>query len=480
MKPLYFTILLQLLFATFSVSGQETTQLQPESTALESGVDPLMASYDRPDSPGAAIAVVVNGQVVFARGYGLANLEHGIPITTSTVFDIASVSKQFGAMAIAMLAKQGKLSLDDDIRKHIPEVPDFGKTITIRHLIHHTSGIRDWPGTLALAGWRMDDVISFEQILKMVEHQKELNFDPGEEYLYSNTGYNLLAETVARLTGQSFREWTDANIFEPLGMKSTHFQDDHQMLVRNKAYAYRSQGGEFKPLPNGLTALGSSSLFTTVEDLVKWALNFETARVGGKSVLEQVHEQGVLNNGKKISYAFGNSVGVYKGLKRVEHSGSWAGFRTYLARFPNQDFTVIVLSNVSNFNSSRKAMQITDLYLSEHFKEPDSEEPASASREGETVEIEPWRPNNQELVSFSGRYYSPELETFYTLAVEGDQLVARHRRHGDIKLTPHVQNVFNGSEWFFRTVEFGWEEIGVVVGMRVSNGRVRKVLFEKQ
>src|SRR6185369_8859885 len=191
-----------------------TAAAQNGEDALTKKVDQLFATWDKPESPGAAIAIIKDGAVVYKRGYGSANLEYNVPITPQTVFHVASVSKQFTAFAIAMLASQGKLSLDDDIRKQLPEVPDFGKKITIRHLIHHTSGLRDQWTLLAMAGWRLDDVITKEHIMKMVRYQRELNFDPGAEHLYSNTGYTLLAAIVERVSGQSFREYTEANIFK--------------------------------------------------------------------------------------------------------------------------------------------------------------------------------------------------------------------------------------------------------------------------
>ena len=257
----------------------------------------------------------------------------------------------------------------DDIRKHLPFVPDFGKIITIRHLIHHTSGLRDWVELLAIAGWRMDDVITFKHILKMVRHQKELNFEPGAEHLYSNTGYNLLAEIVEKVTGQSFREWTDANIFKPLGMTNTHFHDDHEMIVKNRAYSYMpNEDGGFKNVVNNLTAPGSSSLYTTVEDLGLWMLNFDDGRrVGGEAVIKQMHQQGVLNNGGGISYAFGLFIGEYKGLRKVEHGGAWAGLRTHLLRFPQQQFAVVILSNLGTVDPQHLAEQVADIYLADQI-----------------------------------------------------------------------------------------------------------------
>ncbi|MHB1329051.1 MAG: serine hydrolase domain-containing protein, partial [Gemmatimonadales bacterium] len=201
-------------------------------------VDALFTRWHTPDSPGASVAVIYDGQIVHAKGYGMASLEHGVPNQPHTVFDIASVSKQFGAFAIALLEGDGRLSLDDDVRKYVPELPDFGNVITIRHLVHHTSGLRDWPGTLRMGGWNFEDVMSFEQILRMAYRQTALNFKPNDEHAYSNTGYNVLAEVVQRVSGQTFRQFTEQRIFRPLGMTKTHFHDDHREVVRDVAESY--------------------------------------------------------------------------------------------------------------------------------------------------------------------------------------------------------------------------------------------------
>jgi CubicO group peptidase (beta-lactamase class C family) len=227
-------------------ASQPVEGAQTPSRAL---VDSVFGEFDD-QTPGAAIAVVHDARLVFAAGYGMANLDHDVPVGPETVFDIASVSKQFTGMAVSMLVEAGRIDLDAEARRYLPELPDFGDPLTVRHLVHHTSGIRDWPATLGVAGWRMDDVISFPQILRMAWNQRELNFPPGSEYSYSNTGYNLLAEIVSRVTGESFRAWTDQNIFRPLGMTSTHFQDDHREIVLRRAQGYTRVRGEWMVAPN--------------------------------------------------------------------------------------------------------------------------------------------------------------------------------------------------------------------------------------
>jgi CubicO group peptidase (beta-lactamase class C family) len=350
-------------------------------------VDALFTRFNQRPSPGLAIAVVHDGKVLLRKGYGLANMEDRVPITSSTVFDIASVSKQFAGLAVAMLVEQGKVRLTDDIRTYIPELPKLDQVITIDHLLHHTSGLRDWPGTLGVAGWRMDDVISFDQILTMAYHQTTLNFRPGDEYTYSNTGYNLLAEMVVRVTGQSFRSWTDQHLFKPLGMTSSVFRDDHTLVIPHRALGYaRQPDSSFRQTPNNLMALGSSSLFSSVDDLAKWVMNFDNPVVGGRSAMAMTRTRGVLNNGSTIPYAFGVSHGQYRGAPTVAHSGGWASFSTYLVHFPEQHFGVIVLANSGIASPVRAAFDVADIYLEKDLGPRAAADAPVAQR---TVEVAP-------------------------------------------------------------------------------------------
>ncbi len=328
--------------------------------------DSLFAEFSVGDSPGLAVAVVRDGKVLFTNGYGLANLEHHIPITPSTVFDVASVSKQFAGLAVSMLVDEGRVSLSDDIRKYIPELQVMERPITIDHLLHHTSGMRDWPGTLGVAGWRYDDVISFDQILNMAYHQSTLNFVPGAEYTYSNTGYNLLAEMVQRVTKTSFRAWTNEHLFRPLGMTSSVFRDDHTLVVPRRAYGYtRNADSSWRAVTNNLTALGSSSLMSSAEDMARWLINFDDARVGGASAMARARTRGILNDGSTIPYAFGISHGEYRGAATISHSGSWAGFVSYLVHFPTLKGGVVVLANTPRVNTARAALALADIFLGE-------------------------------------------------------------------------------------------------------------------
>ena len=312
-------------------------------------IDGVFSRWDRDDSPGCALAVVRAGAIVHARGYGMADLEHGIPITPGSVFHAASLSKQFTAASIVLLLLRGAISLDDPVRMYVPELPLVGRDITIRHLIHHTSGLRDQWNALVLAGFRFsEDVIRDEDVMQWVSRMRELNFAPGDMAMYCNTGYTLLAHIVQSVSGMTLREFTDAEIFQPLGMASTHFRDDHREIVKNIAYGYEAspRGGWRASLPH-LDVVGASGLVTTVEDLARWDANFYTPRVGGEAMVRQMMQPFRLNNGEEIEYRFGLRAARYRGLPIVEHAGADAGYRAQFTRFPEQRVSVICLCNMT-------------------------------------------------------------------------------------------------------------------------------------
>ena len=354
------------LFFPIQLLGQDL----PDSVTKK--IDSLFSRYTT-TTPGCAVAIIKNEKVVFKKGYGMANLEYNIPITSTSIFHIASESKQYVAFCMLLLEQQGKLSIDDDIRKYLDYVPDLGKKITIRHLIHHTSGLRDQWQLLANAGWQLDDVIMQEHIVKLVSKQKALNFDPGEEHLYCNTGYTLMAEIVKKVSGLSLREYADKFIFKPLEMNNTHFHDNYREIVPNRTYSY-SPGGTngYSHSVLSYSTVGATSLFTTVEDEAKWLMNYEHGKVGGKDLLEKMYSPAILNNGKKLTYAFAINMGEYNGWKEIGHGGGDAGFRTYATRFPEQQIGIIVFSNVSSFNSYGTAMQLAELLLPAKEKKSDN------------------------------------------------------------------------------------------------------------
>jgi CubicO group peptidase (beta-lactamase class C family) len=411
-------------------------RLEPVAATREGRVDQLFAVWDRPGSPGASIGIMQDGEMVYANGYGEAQLEYHVPITPETVFHVASVSKQFTAFAVTLLADRGMLSLDDDIRQYLPELHDFGPTITIRHLIHHVSGLRDQWDLLALAGWRLDDVITREQILRLVARQRELNFPPGDTYLYCNTGYTLLAEIVSRVTEMPFPQFMREEVFEPLGMAHTHFHDDHEMVVPNRAYSYGADpDGGYRKRVLSYANVGATSLFTTVGDVLRWTRNLDEGSVGGRGVLEMMHRRGVLNSGDTLGYAAGLGIGRHRGLSLVGHAGGDAGFRTYVGRFPDQGVAVAVFSNAASFNASQMALRAADLYLEEHIRDI-PETPVVATGEPARADVDP-----AVFDAYEGSYAFPS-GLLVEVRREGDRLVGQVAGQPPAELIPRSETEF--------------------------------------
>lgn len=434
-------------------------------------VDALFAKIDN-SRPGVAVAVVQNTEVVYLKSFGLANLEHNIPITSQTVFDIASISKQFGGLATILLEADGKLSFDDEVTKYVPEL-EVGRGITLQHLLNHTGGLRDWPQTLKIAGVEMDDTISFEKILRMLEFQTTLNFEPGSAYAYSNTGYNLLAEALQRITGKTFRELTDEAIFQPLGMHSTLFLDNTREVIPNLASSYaQDEDGNWVRVFDQLTALASSSLHTNIEDFTRWMINFESKAVGGTTAFDKLTTRGVLNDGTEIPYARGIVNGVYRGLPIMTHGGSWAGFRTIFFRFPEQQFSIAVFANFAGAEPGRLAQKIADIYLEDQLAPPT--EPVEKPSE----ETELYAP--EDLSVYEGEYYSTELDTTYTLNVTDDGLEARHVRNEPVRLTPTAEDAFKGDAWWMPEIHFLRDEGGAIEALELNAVRVKRLRFEKR
>jgi CubicO group peptidase (beta-lactamase class C family) len=345
-------------------------------------VDQLFAQWAGPDSPGASIAVIENGKIIYSQGYGAANLEYGVPNSPATVFPLASVSKQFTALAIYLLVQDGKLSLDDDVRKYLPKLHDFGKVITIRQLLHHTSGVRDHWNLLILAGWRPEDHITDDDVARLLFQQTELNFAPGDRFLYSSSGYTLLTMVVKQVSGKTLPEFAKERIFDPLGMAHTHFQDDYGIVVKDRAYSYaRQPDGKYQYV----ALSSSSSLFSTVGDLARWDENFYTGEVGGPALLAQMQEKGKLNNGNEIDYASGLEIGKYRGLRTVEHAGGDAAYRTNILRFPDQRFSVVVLANAADVNATALSFKIADIYLEDRLQ-PTPDKPPLGDKPEVTID----------------------------------------------------------------------------------------------
>jgi CubicO group peptidase (beta-lactamase class C family) len=432
-------VILGVTFIGISTDARAQTPAAPAAD-LAARVDKIFEKWNRTDSPGCALSVMKDGRIIYKHGYGMADLDHNITITPSTVFHVASMSKQFTAASILLLAEQGKLSLDDDVRKYIPELPDFGSPITIQHLIHHTSGLRDQWDLLELAGWRYSlDLITDEDVMSVVTRQKDLNFKPGEQHVYCNTGYTLLAIIVKRVSGVSFREFTTKNIFEPLGMMSTHFRDDHAEIIKNNAYGYKPEKGRSFGLSNtNFDTAGATSLHTTVEDLALWDENFYHPRVGGASFLERMLQRGKLNNGETLDYAFGLVVGKYKGLATVDHGGGDAGYRSDMTRFPDQHFSAAVLCNSADTNPTGLVRNVADIYLAQEMRvpEPSASSATAAPSAGITL-------TEKQVAGLVGLYWKRDDDQFVKVYAKGGKLRASFGSEDDYVLKPMSETFFH-------------------------------------
>jgi CubicO group peptidase (beta-lactamase class C family) len=369
-------------------------------------VDQVFAAYDKADSPGCALGVVRDGNFIYKRGYGAASLELGVPITPESVFYMGSVSKQFTAASVVLAAEQGFLSLDDDVRKHVPELPSYGKTITLREMLHHTSGLRDIFGLLSLSGRNAEDIHPTSELLDLIAHQKALNFNPGDEYLYSNSNYFLMSVIIRRTTGEPLSQFAEENIFKPLGMTHTRFYDDRTVVVpgRIPAYEPRQEGGFRVDWSTNFDKIGDGGLLSTVDDLLLWDRNFYDNKLGKGSLLKEMQTQGVLNNGHQIAYALGLGITKYRGLPVVGHGGALFGYRTAFLRFPQQKFSVMCLCNLGTANPDRLSHQVVDLYLEKQL----SPEPAAGV------------PLQVDATPFAGAYRDPEShEVLLLIAREG-------------------------------------------------------------
>ena len=448
----------QPLAATGIVAAKEAS---PELTKAKQ-VDELFAKWEKSDTPGGVVAIIKDGKTIYSRGYGMASLDYDIHNTPSTVFLIGSTSKQFTAFAIHLLAQEGKLSVDDDARKYLPELHDFGTPITIQQLLHHTSGLRDFWDLAQLAGWHSDDAISEQDVLNLIWRQRDLNFKPGDRELYSNTGYTLLGLIVQRVSGMSLADFTQERIFKPLGMAHSHFEDNYSVPIRDRAYSYWPVNGSYLYEAASSSVVGQGGLYTTVEDLARWDENFYDGHVGGKTLLAEMQVQGRLNNGKTIDYASGLFIGDYRGLKIVEHPGNNAGYNANLLRFPDQHFSVVVLSNAEDLNPISLSRKIADIYLGDEF----TSKPAQVGELKQVqITVDP-----KILDAYVGEY---ELNPTFviTFTKEKDQLMAQVTGQAKIPVFPASENTF-----FWKNLD----DIRFTFGKPSASGEVEGGVFHQR
>jgi CubicO group peptidase (beta-lactamase class C family) len=453
------------LYPTLRVHAQSPV-LAP---ALAARVDSIFAPFTAAGSPGCALGIVQDGRLSYARGYGLASIELGVPITPRTIFDIGSVSKQFTAMAVVLLAQDGKLSLDDEIQKYLPEMPRYARPVTIRHLLHHTSGLRDYIDLLAWSGVEEEAVTGDREALDILARQKAPNFEAGAQFLYSNTGFFLLSVIVERVSGRSLREFAAERIFRPLGMAHTQYVDRHDLVVAGKAGSYaRGPAGGFRLALANWEQTGDGAVNTSVEDLLLWDGNFYSGTVGGDAALRELQTPGVLNDGKPITYALGLNVDTYRGARSVAHGGSWAGFRAQLTRFPELRTSVIVLCNVAESGPGGLAAKVADAVLADRLGKPPPRptgpaEPAAGSPASALTEL-------------AGTYRSQELLADWSITVRRDTLRARAGLGQEFPLRPLGGEAFAAAGGRVTFVRDGSR----VTGLTLSSRGVRDLLLTRR
>jgi CubicO group peptidase (beta-lactamase class C family) len=350
-----YNLLLILLLVSHLVLAQSADTIRK--------LDELFSTYNNA-TPGVAVAVEQNGRLIYNKAFGLANLEHLVPNTTETVFECGSVSKQFTAAAILLLEKEGKLSLKDDVRKYVPELPQYDGVITIQHLLNHTSGLKDWGVIYAIGGWPRStraytQALSFDIVFR----QKSLNFTPGSEYSYSNSNYVMLVLIVERVSGQSLAQFTSSRLFEPLGMKNTQWRDNFKEIIPGRAIAYSSSEGKYQQDMPFENVHGPGGLLTTTADLLRWNQLLETHELFESHTAQLRIQRGKLNNGTEITYAAGLSNSAFNGFDEISHSGATAGYRAWLAYYPQKKLSIVALSNDASFNAGRIGRDMAEIFL---------------------------------------------------------------------------------------------------------------------
>ncbi len=466
-KNIYFLLLLILTYACSTIDSE------PDYT---SEVDSVFSQWDD-SAPGGAIGVIRNGQLEFAKGYGLANLEYDIPNTPQSVFRIASVSKQFTAACIVLLAEEGKLSLEDTLSKFYPQLPDYADDITIRHLLNHTSGLRDYLELAYLSGLTDDDFYTDDELMGWFVRQKGYNFSAGEEFLYCNTGYWLLGQIVEQMSGMNMAEYARKNIFEPLGMDHTHFHNDNTKIVENRASGYAPTADGFRISMTQLEMIGDGAIFTTVEDMAKWDENFYSHKIGSPDFHQTLQTQAVLNNGDTLPYAMGLSVGEYKGHKTVEHGGAFVGFRARFLRFPEERLSIVLLTNRSDANYASLSNEVADILLD---LEDISEEVENEENEGIGESEDPTEPasyTTQQLARLTGTYHSEELGVDYELKLNGTRLILWVDGDEISALKPMAGRKFENED--FGLLEFE-DRMPRPNSFLLTSGRVKNLYFERE
>lgn len=402
-------------------------------------IDSLFIKWDKTDVPGCALGIIKDGKLIYAKGYGMANMEYEIPNSPNSVFRIGSTSKQFTAACIVLLAEKGKLNLDNKLSQYFPDFPKYANSISVRNLLNHTSGIRDYLTISYLKGLGDDDYYKDIDIMNWLVNQSDLNFKPGEEYLYSNSGYWLLGQIVENVSGKNMADFAQKEIFEPLGMSDTHFHNDHTQIVKNRASGYVPNGKDsYKISMTTLDMIGDGGIFTTINDIKKWDDAYYSSSVLKKEFWDVMTQQGILNSGEVISYASGLGIGNYKGLKTIRHGGAFVGFRADLLRFPEQRLSIAIFANRGDANPSGKANQVADIMLKESFIDT-----KNVSQNPNEIKEKPFiNLSANELENFTGHYWNDAGSYARRIYVKNDTLRYYRSETNESALVPLSKNEF--------------------------------------
>ena len=440
-------------------------------------IDRIFANWDSDNAPGCALGIIQNGKLVYSRGYGMANLEYGIPNSRESVFRIGSTSKQFTAACIVLLSQEGKLNLDDPLSKFFPDFPSYADNITVLHLLNHTSGIRDYLQLAHLKGLSENDWYSDEDVMKWLINQTDLNFKPGAEFIYSNSGYWLLGQIVEAASGMNMADYAKEKIFKPLGMNHTHFHNDHTTIVKNRASGYAPNGsGGYQISMTTLDMIGDGGIFTSIEDILIWDKAFYSSETLNENFWDTMTDQGVLNNGDAINYAAGLFVSDYKGLRTISHGGAFVGFRAELLRFPTERTSIAIFANRADANPQSMAKQVANIVLADKLVEStDAPGRNKKPMDQRAKRKQPIEISAAELAEYSGFYYSSELQATYRLATEDDKLYLTVGAWKNLECSAAEIDVVACS---LGKIKFKRED-GAVTGFELDSGRVLNVRFEK-
>jgi CubicO group peptidase (beta-lactamase class C family) len=430
----YLKIMLLMIISVFSMDAQDQI---PQQT----NIDNIFSRWDTQDAPGGTVGIIKDGELIFTKGYGMANLDYNIPNESKTIFRIASTSKQFTAASIILLSEQGKLSLEDTLMKFFPNFPAYANEVTVQHLLNHTSGVRDYLILARLSGLTVEDYYTDQIVEKLLTNQQELNFAPGDEYLYSNSGYWLLGQIVEKVSGFTLAEFAKKNIFDPLGMNDTHFHNNHNLIVKNRASGYRpDRKGGYYIYDTTLDMIGDGGVFTNIYDLAKWDAAFYNSKSFNRDFWNKLTKNGILNNGSKIRYANGLNIITYKGLKAIHHSGANVGYKAELIRFPEAKFSVVILANRTDADPTKMAYKVADLFLKDTYKKEERTQIKKSTPKRK--DLQSITLTKKELKTFEGFYWDHKNKTSRKLEVRNDTLNYVRGNGRATKMLPIAKNKF--------------------------------------